>query len=281
MSGFELLQAIGYEGDIFLPVVRILREKGASWWDIMKFMILRVVVSTKYREFPILHVPDVIPIYNRYDLLAYRELFLLDDYRASLWVPGLMEAVAPLVLDVGANVGMFAALCRKINPGVRLRCFEMMPACAAIIARRLKAMGDGDFEVLSSVVMAGDGETVTIAYDSPFAPGNAVKRTEGHSRVQVSAISLDVWWRVVGEKTGPFVVKIDVEGSEGEVWKGGRKCITSATWVLIELHGHTLDGAFPGLEETHAIKYFAKKTNDMSVAILERSRPEIIETLNA
>ena len=266
----NIIKDIRYECDILSPTIRALQRRGMHWRSILHFLMLRMTASGKYGDSPIINVPDGVPLYSRYDLLAYRELFLLDDYRASLWSDELADQTAPIVFDIGANIGMFAALCYRINPAIRLRCFEMIPECASVIRNRLDILEQRDLDVIVCAVMSEGRETVPIVYDSPFAPGNCVHNPDGIHHASVQAISLDSWWSTVSREEYPFLVKIDVEGAEGEVWEGGRQCISRASWVLVELHGHTLNGTFPGLLDTHDVCSSDDKPGNMSVVVLRR-----------
>jgi len=272
MRWCDLVRDVMYECGILVPVIRAMRRRDMAWRDVMRFMTLRLLASRAYGETTIIEVPERVPVYCRYDLLAYRELFLLDDYGTTVWRAPFAAEKEPLVLDIGANVGMFAALCQSINPCVRLRCFEMMPACAPIIRRRLAALGQQDLEVITSVVGSGRRETMAVRFDSPYAPGNAVNRAWGRENVSVPSISLDAWWKASRPIGAPFLVKIDVEGAEGEVWEGGHICISSASLVLVELHGSPLEAVFKGFEKTHQVLFTAKKTGDMAVVALRKKR---------
>jgi len=166
-----------------------------------------------------------------------------DDYE-----PGIRRALEAAVrpgavcADVGAHLGYFTLLmAARSAPGGRVMAFEASRPNAAAVAASLRLNGiedrvevrhaavserHGDRVVLFSGRRAGDMEWST---SSEFVERD--RRRRGDARV--STVSLDGCF---GEE--PLdVVKIDVEGAEGAVLRGGRGVLrTQRPLVVLEFH---------------------------------------------
>jgi FkbM family methyltransferase len=134
-----------------------------------------------------------------------------------------------LLIDVGAHRGLFALLHCALGPSRRAVLLEPSRSLAAD-ARELLAMNG--FASRTDVRVCGAGERVerrTIVED---ALGFARTADGG---IETAFTTLDEEWRRIGRD--PAVVKIDVEGAEAEVLRGGAAMITNARPVLfLELH---------------------------------------------
>ncbi|MBU0679220.1 MAG: FkbM family methyltransferase [Verrucomicrobia bacterium] len=192
-------------------------------------------------------------IYGRRDLVMYMSLFLIDEYDSDVWQAQLAEAYNPLILDVGANLGMFSALCLSFNPSCRPRCFELIPEAEAVILKRLQTAGCHDEIVTIGAVGQEHGCVTEIRYDAPFASTNRVGQTQGTHSANIPCVAIDQWWKEHYGEIEPniFLAKIDVEGAEIDVIRGGTKVVTSAQIILIECHESR--NALDLLTETHEI----------------------------
>jgi natural product biosynthesis luciferase-like monooxygenase protein/FkbM family methyltransferase len=117
----------------------------------------------------------------------YDELFTHNEYgRAIAALPS-----EPVVLDVGANIGMFAVLVHAYDPSARLVCVEPVPDTASRLRRTLGENGIAA-DVLECGVWETAGELSITAF--PEAPGFS---SAIHSAEQNVARALDVARAVV------------------------------------------------------------------------------------
>ena len=85
-----------------------------------------------------------------------RELAFVLDEVLEYDVPGLEFPQPPLVIDLGANIGAFAAFARERWPGAHVVCFEPHPENQAVLVENAKAMGgEGKLRVDRRAVMGG------------------------------------------------------------------------------------------------------------------------------
>jgi FkbM family methyltransferase len=165
----------------------------------------------------------------------------------------LRRTIAPgaTVYDVGANIGFFAQLAARFaGPDGRVVAFEPVPAIADLVREAAQRSGLQDrIEVRAQAVASQSGtEQLYVIDDASWShlasrgnPGGAVQT------IDVPVTTLD---EVVAQGTPPpDVVKLDVEGSEGDVLRGARHVLqTHRPAVVVELHDTHAD-ALPVLRD--------------------------------
>ena len=147
------------------------------------------------------------------------------------------------VYDAGANVGFLSVLAaRLVGPEGRVICFEPLPSNANQIEHNARLNGFGQIVVRREALGLADGQTrFLVSPDSTMgklADSSFAKPEETMvGEIQVTVRSLD---RVVAEEglPRPDLIKLDVEGVEGEVLRGGAETLrASRPILLVELHG--------------------------------------------
>jgi len=144
------------------------------------------------------------------------------------------------VLDIGANTGQFARKARRLFPGAVIHSFEPLPdafyalsefsrKASNVFAHRL-ALGEED----------GQAEMYRNEFSpsSSFLPISSIHTTAfpgtGRTRpVRVPMTSLDGWARTY-PLPEPLLLKLDVQGYEDRVLRGGRDTLRAATVLLVE-----------------------------------------------
>ncbi|XVS60925.1 FkbM family methyltransferase [Actinosynnema sp. CA-299493] len=164
-----------------------------------------------------------------------------------------------LVLDVGANIGLFTYFVKRGCPEARIRAFEPMPAVLEALRRNVERHGLRDVTIEECALGAEAQDEVLFHY-YPLAPGNSTRYpqdkelqiavlsrlgTEEHVRahyvgepVRVPVLRLSSFL-VPGERVD--LVKIDVEGAELTVLRG----VDPGQWASIDrfvLEVQDLDG---------------------------------------
>lgn len=155
------------------------------------------------------------------------------------------------VYDVGANVGFFTLLAARFaGDGGHVLAFEPVPAIAELVREGAQRSGLAervDVRAEAVALKAGVEELYVVA-DASWShlvsrgnPGGAVET------ISVPVTTLDDV--VAGGAPPPDVVKLDVEGSEGDVLRGARDVLrTHRPIVVMELHDTHAD-ALPVLRE--------------------------------
>lgn len=186
---------------------------------------------------------------NRIDLARTRARKLASiAWTPALW-PALRRGVAasiehlrvPIsppgtVIDVGASVGQFALLARTRWPRARIVSFEPLPGARA---RYLSVVSDADLRPYALGAAAGTATlNISAQEDSssllPIGPRQiaAFPGTEQAGTLEVQVVTLDA----VADAAWPtpWLLKIDVQGYELEVLRGGAKMLPQVDEVYVE-----------------------------------------------
>jgi len=135
--------------------------------------------------------------------------------------------------DVGAHFGAFAVVFALENPGGRAIAFEPMTSSAQVLRQHLRLNRVSDRVTVREVAI-GDREGEAIGAVDPAGFATFGRRTE-EAQVAFPMSTLDGEVRRAGSV--PDLVKIDVEGFELEVLKGGADLLRARRpMVFLELH---------------------------------------------
>ena len=165
------------------------------------------------------------------ELIAYWSFFVEREGWSAEWVNDLKREQRPVVLDVGANAGVFSHLIWTLQPTVKLIAFEPLPRMVEKL-RQWKSRTGADFTLHETAV--ADRAGTAQFYISADNDTTASLRDTGDKKdtITVPVKPLDD----LVKEDNVLLVKIDVEGAEPEVLAGGKKTISKARYLLIEAH---------------------------------------------
>jgi FkbM family methyltransferase len=163
------------------------------------------------------------------------------------------------IIDVGANTGQFAHMIAKVCPGSKIFSFEPLEDCFQSLQNTLKTIpGSKGFNLA-----LGECSGSTVINRSNFSPSSSLlvmtdlhKRDWPHSaehiRETIQIAKLDdimASFPIVSE----LLVKIDVQGYEANVIKGGKKTISRASFVVVEVSFEELYKGQPLFDEIYVL----------------------------
>lgn len=132
------------------------------------------------------------------------------------------------IFDIGGHKGESVALFRKHFPDAFIYSFEPIKECADMIPR------DDMVSVFNLAVSDYDGQELLNVYKKTET--SSFLRMSGekiYTRINVRTKTLDQMYKKIRPK-GNLLVKVDVQGSEGRVFFGGRETFDCAKIVIIE-----------------------------------------------
>lgn len=149
-----------------------------------------------------------------------------------------------LFLDIGADIGTFAVTVAnrfRDYEGLRVIAFEPAAESFALLVENISLNGlDGRVEACNLALYGEDGRELVLNYN-PLSPGSSGLLPAGSEAgpemgQRVKTKTLD---SVLVEKAKDYdalVIKLDVEGVESEVLRGGRRIFSSGkeTSLLVE-----------------------------------------------
>ena len=185
---------------------------------------------------PKVRKPDAIvdTIYGRFLSEAKRRLELTYDYEASeiRAFRRVAEALSPtLLLDVGANIGVYAIFLSEIASLRRIFAFEPAPDTFRLLERNVDLQRSTRFFCRNAALSDAAG-TARFAIFGALAGNNAITaapRVQSNDTIEVTTARLDDEVEAEGET---FMSKIDVEGHEIKVLAGATDLLSRNTGVL-------------------------------------------------
>jgi len=164
------------------------------------------------------------------ELGAYLEVNL---ERAYEQLPGFATGPGEVVLDVGANVGLFTL--RQALHGAHVYAFEPDPDAFSRLQRNVAAnRTPGRVDLFHRALGERPGRA-TLARSH----GTVLTRVLPDARGEVDVVTLD---QVVGDLGLPAIdlLKLDVEGDEANILRGGARALAVTRRVVMEYHGPEL-----------------------------------------
>ncbi len=170
--------------------------------------------------------------------------------------PWFKDAGINTVIDIGANTGQFAQLLHMVLPDAQIYSFEPLPDCFSALLKR--TVDFDKFKAFNVGLGSVDG-TLTF-YRNPytdsssFRPMTALHRRQfpftasRQSLMPIPVRTLDSFKSEL-ELQEKLFVKIDVQGFEDEVIEGGKRIISRAEMVLVEVSFAPLYEGVPAFEQ--------------------------------
>jgi FkbM family methyltransferase len=154
----------------------------------------------------------------------------------------LKQGLSPrTVVDVGANVGQFAVATAKLFPEVEVHSFEPVPESVEELRKNVArlgnvtvypcALGEEEGSVRFHVNVHTHSSSLLPLADSHRAafPEALEERT-----IEVEVRTMDRVFEGV-ELRGPVLIKLDVQGYEAWVLRGGEETLRRADYVVMEV----------------------------------------------
>ncbi|MEP2987437.1 MAG: FkbM family methyltransferase [Parasphingorhabdus sp.] len=150
------------------------------------------------------------------------------------------------VLDIGANIGRFAITINSLFPKAQIIAFEPLPSC---FKKAEKIISNYSGSQALNIGLGSKNETLEI-FENDFSPSSSFlpmadmhidafpftdKQTS--TSVEVKALDTVAEELALGDR---ILVKIDVQGYERDVIAGGKRTLSQAKAILIELSYHEL-----------------------------------------
>jgi len=169
--------------------------------------------------------------------LAFRERLTFQERRFLLWFRPALAGCSLVVYDIGAASGVVARCLAKLANVREIHAFEPLPSAFQELRRHLEpysnvfaynvALGDMDASQFMWVYPQCR-DASSLLHMLPQNPPETVTQ-------QVSVVTLDAFAKK-HRLPSPDVVKIDVQGYEDRVIRGGRETIAKARYCIVELN---------------------------------------------
>lgn len=160
--------------------------------------------------------------------------------------PWLVNLAPRTILDIGANVGRFAITARKLFPQAHIYAFEPLADCLGAAERLMR--GDRAFSGIN-VGLGVESGTARFQRNTASPSSSFLKVTGAHTHAYPGTgltheitVAVDTLDRVAAnlDLKLPMLIKIDVQGFEDQVLRGGERTVRDASVVLVETSFETL-----------------------------------------
>ena len=165
--------------------------------------------------------------HNTEDPFVLREIFYTGHYEIPDDVGLLLERLGrpPIVIDLGANIGLFGLWALDRFPGSRVTAFEPDPTNAEVTRLCIDATGVGDrWRLVEAAATARDGRV-------PFVAGEFSRsRIEQEGGAEVDGVDVFPYLEQAD------LAKIDIEGGEWAILDDPRFPELDLTALVLEYH---------------------------------------------
>ena len=148
----------------------------------------------------------------------------------------LQPKTKPVMLDIGANIGMVSLAVLSQKKDVQIHAFEPGPHQHQYLTKNIEANGLQKQVTLYSNGLSHEvGEAQFSIHDSKDASGDGLidtNRAGKTKQITIQISTLDVWWEAAG-KIDVDYIKVDTEGAELWILEGGKKLIESQRPVFL------------------------------------------------
>lgn len=159
------------------------------------------------------------------DIQSFREVLIEEVYR----FPG--EITPDTLLDIGANIGLTSLYYAEQYPLLAVVAVEPDPRNASLARRNLASVNAA--EVVEAAVSSCAGE---VAFAS--GPESTLGRVDPNGNMRVQAVTMgDLLDRLPGQRAD--LVKIDIEGGEGQLFSENCGWLDRVSSIIIELQHPT------------------------------------------
>lgn len=162
------------------------------------------------------------------------------------------------ILDIGAHTGQFHSWSKRVWPDVGVFMIEANPLHESHLDKL--AMMNGDNYLIAAL---GDEEREVTFYtrsDKPHTEGNSYYKEANYwdipQLVQESKIKLKKLDNIFEDEATFELIKMDTQGSELDILKGGKELVKRALAVVLEVSLIEYNEGAPSAEET--INYMNK-----------------------
>ena len=207
---------------------------------LMRFIVvlLRLLSSVDLRIVRLIEVEV-----NRIQGKGGGELTVEQEARIALDFLGHADSENLVVFDVGANQGLYTEAILRLAPQAKIFAFEPSSSARAVLERKFQ--GDEKIEVIPTAL----GESIASAELWSDVPGSGLasltKRRLDHFGIdfnyseRIEVTTLDSFINSVG--IVPDILKMDVEGHELSVLKGGLANLKKIRVIQFEFGGCNID----------------------------------------
>jgi FkbM family methyltransferase len=174
-------------------------------------------------------------------LSTFREIFVEKIYAFPC------SGEAPVILDLGANIGLSVIFFKMLHPGARVIAYEADPRIFAFLEANVHGNGFRDVELINRAAWHEDG---VLRFLPEGADGGRVTLERSGRLIEVQSVDIATVLR--GRRFD--LLKMDIEGAEELVLPACREALAEIPFIFVEYHSRAgqrqhLDSVFKVLAD--------------------------------
>jgi FkbM family methyltransferase len=170
-------------------------------------------------------------IETREELISYWSFFVERECLTPEWVNLLLSETKPLIVDVGANAGLFSHRVWTLKPGAEFILFEPLPRMGRKIEQWAKKTSV-THTLHKKAVSDQCGKMTFYAATDNDTSASLIPEDDKSLKYDVEVVTLD---SVIPDRP-ILMMKIDVEGVETRVLAGAKRTLERARFIILEAH---------------------------------------------
>jgi FkbM family methyltransferase len=184
------------------------------------------LIKVKIRDYVDFTMVAQVFYYEDYSLEKFQRNNEINRYYKNI----LKQNLKPLIIDCGGHIGLATKYFSLIYPDSKLICIE--PVINNFNQAKINNLQYHNVEFLNKAVGAEDGK------GSIYNPklGNNAYRINKNEEGDINIISVNSILKNSEEDIIPFIIKIDIEGFENELFSKNTEWIDNFPIIIIELH---------------------------------------------
>jgi len=176
------------------------------------------------------HVIQQILVNNQYDLGRLRRFAELRDFLDRRRMTGKL----PLIVDAGANIGAFSLFFAGHTPDASIVAIEPEAENFKVLQMNVEGLS-------VRAIRAAISSTEGVARVIDPGEGNWGYRTENlitddAAENTVPRLTINEIYRQYSPRCFPFIVKIDIEGGEADLFSASTEWVAETPVLIVELH---------------------------------------------